>query len=391
MVQSLIELGHFGGWSDRGEVDVTASAVVWGDPMYRNLEITPIDDTVNGGNLLLRLPDSARATVGAEYSIFVWWEDAATHGPLEVQDFSGVTIVKSDASDLIITPSTEGEGECVTLIFDGTAWRMVSPQTFGYPDKTMRYKGPVSGGDWPLLFEEVGIYQNTANMDALAIATSNGYGGEDNYRLVIRCESIVVGSSSQSLPAFTTGDGWGSGCSVHLKLINSTVAGWGGDGAGSNGFSEEVPTDGGDALVAYTNLVVFADVSSAVTAGGGGGSTNSVASHGAGGGNGGNMTAGGAITGSEGGVVSYDPGPTNLNNGSPGFLTLGGATGGSPADAGADWGGDGVAGGTYTTNGGKIAQAESPHTITWSAPDGFRWGDSGSVGTAPSFPTTEAI
>jgi hypothetical protein len=386
---SLLQLGHFGGWLNKGIVDESAAAVTWGNPMYRNLEITPTDDGVTTNPVILQLPKISRATIGAEYNIFVFNDASETNGSLQIQDYDGVDIVRPDAADLLIVPSVPGDGDFVTLINDGTNWIITNPYLTGATDHAASYQVPASGGSWPESSITVDLYQNTSHVNAKKIAVSNGYAGQDNFRVVIRCHDMLLGATYLNVPAFNTGSGWGSGCSVHLELINSIVSGYGGVGGGRSGTVELAPGNGGDAIHAYTELVVIADGTSVVTAGGGGGPSDNL-TEGGGGGNGGNMTEGGAITGASGGNYFVGGAVQPYVSGDPGSTLEGGLGRGSARDGGS-WGA-GIAGNNYTSTGGKVAANSGGAAISWSASASFRWGNAGTP-TNPSsgFPTTVSI
>jgi len=475
MADSLIELGHFGGWANKGIVDSVSSAVSWGDPMARNVEITPTDDTT-AGFVYLKLPDEARVTVGAEYNIFVYNNmysgiavgptamtchvngallnyssdfqssgfeigmtvtvsgfpspgnnsdrviasfvpqgptgeamvftsssgmvseagdgdelvvlintNSTTKAKLQIQDYGGTNITRPDTSNLLIDPSIPGQGEMITMVYDGSNWVISGPYMSGSPDKTAEYTKPTNDGSYPTSGIVIDLYQDVANLVAANIASSNGYNGTDGYRIVLRCHNMTIGSSSKNAFAFSTGIGWGLNCSVHLELINSTVSGFGGfGGSTAAGGVEVAPGDGGGALAAFIPLLVIADDTSRITAGGGGGPTNAL-QYGGGGGNGGNMTSGGALVGSVGG--SGDPGVVGGYNGSEGGIVDGGLSGGALAFNGANWGG-GVTGGSFSSYGGWLAASQGETPITWSVTPGFRWGKNGTATTLPALPET---
>jgi hypothetical protein len=379
MTESQIELGHFGGWTDMGVVTNAANGTInWPDPMVRNLEMSP--QYVSGqvqASVTLRMPPVQRATVGAEYNIFIFTPDTSLRTSINLQDSEGLSIEILEPRNFL------EQGYNVTFISNGTSWIRTNPSE-GVGQTGMPYK--VSAASWPILVEEVTLSRNQSCLDAYQLAYDNGYRGEDNYRIIIKCDNIVIGShlDNPSVPAFTTGNQWGTNCSVRLELINSVVAGWGGRGADSNGQTTVAPGNGHDAIHAHIDMSILADGSSVVTGGGGGGNNFNNNSFCGGGGNGANMTSTGALVYAQGGAVTgvFGNGTNNNPPGERGNLTQGGFGN----ESGASWGGGSAvtAQPELGSTGGATLNTPSTGTapiVSWTLENGFRWGENGEMRT----------
>ena len=127
MVASQREIGHFGGWDNRGVVkgDGASRIQLWGDRMIRNVEITPEHSGTSTTSVILRMPPIDRITVGAEYSIFAFAEDASLAEVIDVQTDAGAAIMTVGTGGLV------NNGGAVTLISNGTSWEAVSSRRTG--------------------------------------------------------------------------------------------------------------------------------------------------------------------------------------------------------------------------------------------------------------------
>ena len=222
------------------------------------------------------------------------------------------------------------------------------------------------GGDLIITFS---ITSSTNDFNLLSHITSNfGYDGSSRVTINLTInDSVVVGSTSPSTPAFQTDTiGFATTGSTLNITNNGTIQGAGGRGgtlASNNGNSTNADGkldknggDGGDALKTTMTTIIDNTNGSLLGGGGGGGAGGVVDTFGGSGGGGGAGTVGGTQGGGNG---------SQGGTGGNGSASAGGsgATGSGPSSAdGGDGGGVGQDGSSGQTLGSSFQSAGSGGT-----------------------------
>lgn len=332
---SLAELAFFGGWSVRA---LAGGDHKWGPPSWRVQEFVP--SSLSG---VILPPLSSGVQPGVPY----WVLNRGT---------AQLVMRKPDGATLrTMNPGVAAYFVLGGFLETGGDW----------------IAGPVGGSIsvgsvYPALRYSVDVTTNVANLNLLERVVAQGYDGTQPAVVACRIRAgVAVGTQAAFARALTTGStftgvSWAAGSFALLTVeANAIVAGWGGGGGGGGAPGTGSATgidgeNGGQAIRAEIPLRIDCQglIIGGAGGGGGGGSsttTPSVVGGGGGGGRGGNMSSGGVLLGSPGGMASSPAGPGSgggpFATGLGGFGTGGGGNGGNGGLAA----GNGAAGGTSST------------------------------------------
>lgn len=308
------------------------------------------------GSAGVRLPDATRLSTGGP--IVVACELGG--GGMVVEDVSGNTLEVLGAGDV---------AEC-WLQTAGTAngvWRVSVRRHGPFADPFNLFAAPVSNQRREFALEILTTQLDVDIAQLVASTYSTEWNGQTPIGVSVRVAAgVVIGASTRSRPALTTGN-LPSGSLVRLTIESGAViSGRGGQGGrGGDGITPGLLPQNGEAggpgiyVFVPTVLSNLGRIQGGGGGGGGGSRSGTIGGGGGGGGAGWDASRGGA---------------GGSNGGQPGFGggvgTAGGGGGGSPG-AGGTFGGFGGAPGGAGTNGGAIGGAAGasitrflPATIT---------------------------